>query len=134
MSSTEEGQKVRWNRKDFYDTEKGKVALKRMKEWHASEKGKEHRKVLVGLVSGKNNHRYQAFELIETTIEGKVNVYTFDCPKSPMAQCKEEFGINLNVICALKKGESWEIKVVPKKSRHPFSKGSVITLNKIDPK
>ena len=75
--------------KEFWSSEVGEETKRKMKEWHNSEEGIEHHKKIGEMVSGKNNHRYQAFKLTETTAEGEVNEYVFDCPSSPMIQAQK---------------------------------------------
>ena len=77
--------------------------------------------------SGKDHAGWKPFKLISETVEGEIKEYLFD-GDTPSRTCTLEFGVDPGMLGKLKKGESFIIKQVKDTTRHPFAKGTKVTL------
>ena len=79
--------------------------------------------------AGKNNSSWAPFEIIVTLPTGVVEKHTFN-NATPFADCTKRFGIQ-NYMKRLKQGEVVIVSYRNINTKHPWPKGSTISLNKL---
>ena len=83
-----------------------------------------HKDALLDSITGKKNYQYQPFTLHVKQPNGEIIDYLFE----GLLKCSQELGIQGKWIKHMKDGGEYPITLRSKAVRHPFPKGSVITI------
>ena len=94
----------------------------------------EHRekisKTLKGRYTGSKSNPYKPFKVVAVSPDGDVTEYVFNGDR-PAYDCYDTLGITFRTQSKMKKGEQWHIKHIQCDTRHPFKKGSHISIQLI---
>lgn len=82
---------------------------------------------LKGSYRGSKSARYKPFKIVYACPNEDCKEYIFD-GDHPSRECWDALGIQYSTQSKMKNGEQWVIKSIKPSSRHPFKKGSTITI------